>query len=64
MTRLLLLLWLALAASGCSLLTRFDDGTQPCDEGAAPAQQCLAGFRCEAGLCVAAPDGGAADGGQ
>jgi hypothetical protein len=40
---------------GCTLLTRFDDGTQPCDERAAPADQCVAGFHCENGLCV---DGG------
>jgi hypothetical protein len=51
----LALLAATVLASSCSLLTRFDDGTQPCDERAAPADQCVTGFHCVNGLCV---DGG------
>lgn len=47
----------ALLASGCSLLTRFDDGTQLCDDQAPVGDQCLAGFSCVGGHCVSG-DGG------
>ena len=55
--------WLALLAvlgSGCTCLTQFDPESQPCEVNAAPADQCLAGFRCEpdAGFCKRIPDGG------
>ena len=45
-----LTLSLALAAAGCTLLTRFDPDGQPCDPGAPPAMQCLtdAGYFCSA----------------
>ncbi len=57
--RWLSLVTLAGVLSGCSLLTRFDPETQPCDaEGL-----CLAGFVCRDGLCLAEDGGSGDDGG-
>jgi hypothetical protein len=62
---IIVLTFTALLGAGCIFLTRFDDGTQPCDTLAAPGQQCLSGSACVDGLCVSADAGvSVGDGGR
>lgn len=56
-------LFTGLLATGCTLLTSFDQNTQACDEKAPAGQQCLPGHSCVSGICRAG-DGGFVDAGS
>ena len=56
-TLLGLLALAALIGSACSLITRFDDSTQACDDQAPVGEQCLSGSSCVAGHCVSGDAG-------
>ncbi len=51
----LLLLTVALAGVGCTLLTPFNTESQPCEPNAAPADECLPQYEC---IREGQPDGG------